>query len=897
MEDEISDNKECEDKISYLIKQNKILHDSEIKYKSIFNYANDAIFFMSNEEFIDCNPKTLELYDCTREQIIGQPPYKFSPEYQPDGSLSKDKAISYIKKALSGDPQLFEWVHCKYDRSTFYAEVSLNRLEIGEDVYLLAIVRDITAKKKALELQIEAEAAKAASKAKGDFLANMSHEIRTPMNAILGLAHLALQTNLTAIQYDYLRKIEISGKSLLGIINDILDFSKIEAGKLKIEHIDFDLEEVMTNVSTVISVKAVEKPEIEVLFDIEPIMPCRLIGDPLRLGQILINLCNNALKFTEKGEVIVRARLLEDKGEFAVLEFAVEDTGIGLTEKQQAKLFQSFNQADSSITRKYGGTGLGLSISKKLVELMNGEIKVESKIDEGSTFSFYVVLGKQDRPHIERNLPLNMSGTKTLVVDDCEVSRIIIKRTLESFSFNVTCASSGREALDLLENEPEDNPFELVLMDWKMPHMDGLEAVRLMKERNKNPKFILVTAYDREEILEKSEKIGLDGHITKPFTGSILFDTIIESFATGGTSKNISIYRGKNKSDDDDIKGIIGAKVLVVEDNEINQQIAVELLQQMFLDVVVANDGREAVDKANKNDFDIILMDIQMPKMSGLEATKHIRSSYKDQQKKIPIVAMTAHAMSGDAEKSFTVGMNDHITKPIDPVKLRKTLIKWIPHGVRKVPELYRKRKTKDNLGNRPNSFPGISIAKGLKNVNNNKDLYFSLLKKFYFDNLSTSENIENALFKNDDALSARLAHTCKGVSGSIGALEVFRLSGLLENAILNKDENQVKDMLDLFKAKLKSVLNGLADFANEKELIVSQKNGNKELFDDMLMQLKDATKIRKVSASKKIVKELKSYIWTDDYAKDIIRICEAVDKYDFKKAHDFILEILGDSK
>jgi signal transduction histidine kinase/DNA-binding response OmpR family regulator len=465
-----------------------------------------------------------------------------------------------------------------------------------------------------------------ATKAKSDFLANMSHEIRTPMNAIMGMAHLALKTDLTPKQSDYLKKVDISAKSLLGIINDILDFSKIEAGKLDMESVDFQLEDTLDNISTLVGIKTQEKG-LELLFKTDRSVPTALVGDPLRLGQVLINLSNNAVKFTDTGEIVVSTELIKKDDTQATLKFSVRDTGIGMTAEQAGKLFQPFAQADSSTTRKYGGTGLGLTISKRLAEMMGGEIWVESNPGQGSTFSFTANFGLGKDKAKKRFKPSqDMRGMKVLVVDDNATSRGIFQEMLESFSFEVSVAASGAEGITELENAEEDKSFELVVMDWKMPGMDGIEASRRIKNHtglSKIPAIVLVTAYGREEVVQQAEVAGLEGFLLKPVNASMLFDAIMQAF--GDEVPEISRVAQRKEQEAEALKHIQGAQVLLVEDNEINQQVAREILEGAGLNVTLANNGQEAVNAVKENEYDAVLMDIQMPVMDGYTATRAIR--------------------------------------------------------------------------------------------------------------------------------------------------------------------------------------------------------------------------------------------------------------------------------
>lgn len=491
------------------------------------------------------------------------------------------------------------------------------------------------------EMRKAKELAEESMRVKSDFLANMSHEIRTPMNGIIGITQLVLKTEMTPRQQDYLRKIQTSSQDLLRIINDILDFSKIEAGKLTIESIDFELEKVLNNVVTLITEKASIK-DLEVIFDVDQNLPKNFIGDPVRVGQILINYANNAVKFTEKGQITIIVKLQEYRDDDVVLYFAVKDTGIGLKPEQLKILFKSFQQADTSTTRKFGGTGLGLAICKRITELMGGEVGVESEYGKGSTFWATITLKKSTLTPSKMFLNKGLQGKRVLVVDDNENACIVLKDLLEQMEFIVEVANSGKEAIKAVtQADSNGKPYEILFLDWQMPKMDGMEVARRIRklELNHKPYHLMVTAYGREEIFKNAEGAGISGVLLKPVNASLLFDSLVELFGINIADPPVTTY-DTGLALQSALEEIRGAKILLVEDNEINQQVAVELLEDVGFVVDSAENGLIAVEKVNSNPYDIVLMDMQIPEMDGIEATIAIR---KDTQfDDLPIVAMTA---------------------------------------------------------------------------------------------------------------------------------------------------------------------------------------------------------------------------------------------------------------
>jgi len=691
--------------------------------------------------------------------------------------------------------------------------------ENGEPVEYLSIRFDITEMKKfEAELAEAKELAEAATVAKSQFLATMSHEIRTPMNAIIGLSHLALKTELDKKQLDYLVKIERSAQALLGIINDILDFSKIEAGKLNIETIEFDLETVMDSVSSLISQKAQEKG-LEFSIRISREVPTDLIGDPLRIGQIITNFCSNAVKFTEKGEIIISATIAEKIGDKVLLCFSVKDTGIGLTPEQQAKMFQSFSQADSSTTRKYGGTGLGLAISKSLAKLMGGEVWVESEFGKGSTFFFTTLLDIQkDQKQDAYQLTIDLRGMNVLVVDDNETARLILREALESFSFMVTTAASGREAIETIRANKE-NPFALVFMDWQMPEMDGIQTAKtiLSEFTEAAPEIIMLSAFGKEDIVEEAASIGITAFLRKPVSYSHLFDTIMEVCGKEIRTERKRLDKGMKHSEA--ISRIKGARILLTEDNEINQQVASELLESAGFIVEIANNGKESVEKVLSSGipskYDIVLMDLQMPVMDGYTATMTIRKD--ERYNHLPIVAMTADAMMGIKEKCIQVGMMDFVTKPIDPDEMFGALVTWIKPGERQTVEI-QKQETKSSVDIELPQFATIDTTNGLYRVGGNKRLYTDLIRKFFENNINTVENIKTAVRNDDKELSVRLAHTVKGVAGNIGAVELQLVAAKLEALLKEDSPEEYEAVISEFDQKLHQVLKEIGEWKKSTE-------------------------------------------------------------------------------
>lgn len=538
-------------------------------------------------------------------------------------------------------------------------------------VKLKALIEDLKEKK------VTAREANLSNLAKGQFLANMSHEIRTPMNAIIGMSHLALQTANNRQKNGYLKKVNNSAGSLLRILNDILDYSKIEAGKLELESVNFSLEDIIDNLLTLVGFKSEEKG-LELMFDMATDAPTALVGDPLRLSQVLINLSNNAIKFTDAGgEVAVKVEVRNDYPDETLFHFSVRDTGIGMTSKQKATLFEAFTQADSSTTRRFGGTGLGLSISKQLVELMDGHIWVESEVNRGSTFHFTARLAKQQLQPKGLTETDEFKALKILVADDNDHSREILGNILKSLKCDVHQANAGSSAIQLLRAAGPHAPFDLMLMDWSMPGMDGIEAIRTIQadpDIKEIPVVLMISAYSRLEQDKALKGISLAGLLHKPVTPLSTYNAIL--VAMGHEAVNPRDSGGGEEEYKRAIDSLNGSRVLLVEDNEINMELAFELLTQNGISVEVACNGQEALEKLARTEVDGVLMDCQMPVMDGYDATRRIRA--QERFASLPVIALTANVMSADKARAVEAGMNDYIAKPIDLEAMFKTMAKWI---------------------------------------------------------------------------------------------------------------------------------------------------------------------------------------------------------------------------
>ena len=662
---------------------------------------------------------------------------------------------------------------------------------------------------------------------------------------------------------------------------------------MSMESANFRLEDVMDNLANLVGLKAEDKG-IELLFNAAPDVPTALIGDPLRLGQILINLGNNAVKFTESGEIIVGVEKVSEDTSGVELHFWVKDTGIGMTPEQCSKMFQSFSQADASTTRKYGGTGLGLAISKNLVELMQGRIWVESKAGEGSIFHFHARFGMQVEPMPRRMFHAEeLQGLRVLVTDDNASAREILSTMSRSFGLCVDTASDGTQAIEMvLAAEEQSLPYNLVLMDWKMPHMDGIAAVdRIRHEQlTQIPAVIMVTAYGRDEALTEAANrhIDLGSVLTKPVTASTLLEAIGEALGTSGLTET----RAQEKVDShkESMHKLQGARVLLVEDNEMNQELALELLANAGMTVVVANNGQEALDiLASDPQFDGILMDCQMPVMDGYTATRHIRANPQIQH--LPIIAMTANAMAGDREKVLEAGMLDHIAKPLNVGEMFATIARWITpaNPADKVTTTFSEERAAPHSGNA--DLPGINQKAGLATAMGNEKLYQRLLVKFRDSQKDFATQFKAAQSDPDPQAATRAAHTLKGTAGNIGAQGVQAAAAALEHACVEQaGMEEIQQLLDDVMAALEPVITGLASIGESShppaEKASSSVNITLETLQPQLEELRRLLEDSDTEASD-VVEAILEKIKGSDMERLLRRVGDEIAGYDFDAALD----------
>ena len=817
---------------------------AEGKYRGIFENAIEGIFLATPAgKLLDVNPAMARLFGyMSAELMVGSPTdvirhFNISPTGEPKFSESLQSA---------GTVAGCEMQAARRDGTPIWISVNARavRNSTGEFEFVEGSIEDITQKRQSEELHRQKEAAEAANRAKSDFLANMSHEIRTPLNGVVGMLELLSATPLDAQQRRYARVARTSAEALLSLINDILDFSKIEAGKLELDEIDFDLHALVEDMSEMFAPRAHEK-KLELVCSIHPDVPAHVRGDPDRIRQVLVNLTGNALKFTERGEVVIDVRLVAETETDAKLQFAIRDTGIGIPLDQRDRLFKSFSQVDPSLTRKYGGTGLGLAVCKQLVELQGGSIQFESQEHQGSTFHFEIPLKKQASPGRKRVSPDGLAQMRILIVDDNATNREILAAQLTGWHFQHTAVAGGVEAINQLEQAAAaGNPYRLAILDMQMPEMNGLQLVREIKARPtiRDTTLLMLTSTGQIMSPQRMDELGLADCLPKPVRQSRLFDTILDAVSGDGVRKSLADQLPATSAS----RRGAGRRILLAEDNEVNQLVASSILQQFGYECRIVTNGEAAVEAVRDESYDLVLMDCQMPGMDGFEATRTIRREEQQASAgRLPIVALTANAIKGDRERCLTAGMDGYVAKPIDTLRLIDTIeallaaaeqvdAPTLEKGTGSEPHvaldphpgpplgacpLFQHAGQGDTTGSdSPGSEPPnpIQVDSLLERCLGDVNLCRRVLRMFADGLPQHQRKIENAAAAADMEALTRAAHALKGSAGDVSAFPLWEAAAELEQLSRNAQHGAIPASCRRLNAELRRVLQAVPSRLDE---------------------------------------------------------------------------------
>ena len=787
----------------------KGLKASEARARGIFETSLDCMIITDEDgQIIEFNRAAEQTFGYRRDEVIGQvmTDLLFA---EADRRRAEDNIDRYAHGREEGSliGRRLETPLRRKDGSRFIAEMAMQPIPQEDTVHFATVLHDITERKHhEQEIEEARKAAEAASEAKSAFLANMSHEIRTPMNAIIGMTGLVLDTELTPEQREHLTIVQDSAESLLSLINDILDFSKIEAGKLDLDETEFRLRDRLGDTMKSLALRAHGKG-LELACHIAPEVPETLVGDAGRLRQVVVNLVGNAIKFTEEGEVVLDVGLVGDApqpGGSARLRFSVKDTGVGIAEHRKTAIFEAFEQADTSTTRKFGGTGLGLAISSRLVELMGGSVQIDSEVGRGSTFAFEAdfAVAEDERPEDRQEIE-SLRGMRVLIVDDNATNRLILSEIVTSWGMRPQAVAGARAALAVLREAVSLSiPFQLVVTDAQMPEVDGFELVRAIRESEDTgrPTILMLTSGDRPGDSAAAREIGVARFMTKPVKQSELLDAIGASFRVRPSSAKSPSEQDKHRR---------GLRILLAEDSVPNQKLAVGLLRKFDHEVTIANNGREAIEAlaaAGPDGFDVVLMDVQMPEVDGLDATRRIRQS-EGEDDRVPIVAMTAHAMKGDAEMCLASGMDAYLSKPIRPEKLFET-----------IDRLLDSQSGVDRASSNPNA-PDTSVT-GVVNweaaretVSGDDELLGEVIEAFLEEAPQTLKQLNSAIAFGDGKVVRRAAHTLKGNFRALGCGPASAVAKDVEDAGRDEDMPRAGKLAESLKTELEAVTSELADF------------------------------------------------------------------------------------